>query len=76
MFNYYNYSIFSGSIRLIQLQTEYVPRQISGTNLLCSLNKRFNQIETNKLYSTILSSNWKSSENFKNKNTSITTNVL
>lgn len=62
---------FLGGIRLIRLQSENVPRKTSGISLFNSLNKSFDQSTSNKYYSTILSSIWKSPEGILNKYTSI-----
>lgn len=65
------YFIFSGGIRLIRSQAENVQSKTSGINQLNSLDKSSNYFERNRFYSTILSSNWKSTDRILNKNTSI-----
>jgi len=47
----------------MRLQVENVSRKTTG-----SLNKSFNNFETNRFYSSILSSNFKSTEGIMNKN--------
>lgn len=67
-----NYSIFLFlGVRLIRLPTENVQNKTSTINILSSINKNLNQLETNRLFSTVLSSSWKSTEGIINKYTPI-----
>ncbi|XP_022169699.1 39S ribosomal protein L35, mitochondrial [Myzus persicae] len=63
-------SILSG-VRLMRVQVENAPSKTTGSNLLGSFNKSFIKFETNRFYSSILSSNFKSAEGIMNKNTPI-----
>ncbi|NP_001280433.1 uncharacterized protein LOC100168138 [Acyrthosiphon pisum] len=63
-------SILSGA-RLMRLHVENVSSKTTGSNLFSSLNKNSNNFETNRFYSSILSSNFKSTERVMNKNTPI-----
>lgn len=56
-------------VRLLRPQAENVSSKTTEFNLSNSLNKNFNQLKTYRFYSTILSSNWKSTEGILNKNT-------
>jgi len=53
-------------IRLIRLQVENVPTKTSGINLFSSADNSINQFKSNRLYSTFLFSNWKSTGILKN----------
>ncbi|CAH1712719.1 39S ribosomal protein L35, mitochondrial [Aphis gossypii] len=64
-------SILSGGVRLMRLQIENVPSKTTGSNLFSSVNKSFANFETNRFYSSILSSSSKSTERILDKNTSI-----
>jgi len=55
----------------MRLHVENVSSKTTGSNLFGSLNKNFNNFETNRFYSSILSSNFKSTEGIINKNTPI-----
>jgi len=55
----------------MRLHVENVPSKITGSNLLGSVNKSFNNFETNRFYSSILSFNFKSTEGILNRNTPI-----
>lgn len=78
MFSYQSHSIILIAVRLTpQLHVENFPIKTLGTNLCnSSINKKFNQFESNKFYSTILSTNWKSSEGVLNKNTSVVSKIM
>ncbi|VVC35570.1 Ribosomal protein L35 [Cinara cedri] len=65
-------SVISGGVRLIRSQTENAPIKASQVHSLSFLlNNNFNRFETSRFYSTVLSSNWRSTKNIFNKNTSI-----
>lgn len=55
----------------MRLQIENVPSKTTGSNLFSYVNKSFPNFETNRFYSSILSSNSKSTERILDKNTSI-----
>jgi len=53
------------------MRVENVSSKTTGFNLFGSLNKSFNNFETNRFYSSILSSNCKLADGIMNKNTPI-----
>lgn len=61
----------------MRLQIENVPSKSTGSNLFSSINKSITNFETKRFYSSILSSNFKSTVGILNKNTSIAhTNLM
>lgn len=55
----------------MRLQVENVPSKTIESNLFGSVNKSLNYLETNRFYSAILSSSYKSTQGILNRNTPI-----